>query len=267
MTELLSIGPERVTSALSALFSRSMPTATRCQAVLAGGCAGLILTDDPHRPSVGYVQEAADGTLYCGGRQDATMLARVVEVLRQDGIVWLAFREGDLVAALAPANPNVGAECLEFDRPAGVRDLAPLLDPRHMPAGFRVARMYQALAERSPERDETITRYGSIANFLAHGFGFAVLDGDRIACEVFADAAVDGVRELGVRTQREYRRRGLAMITCAHAIAACAAEGSATTWDCAKLNLASVNLARRLGFGNERGYRLLGWFPPPRQPV
>ena len=264
MAELVTIRPEQVTSAFSALFSPTMPTAARCRAVLAGGCAGVILTDDPDQPRVGYVQEASDGTLYCGGQQDAGTLARVIAMLRQDGVVWLPFRERDEIASLAPPDPSVGAECLELDRAVGSCDLSQLLDPGCLPPGYRIRRMDSELAESSPHRDETIIRYGSIANFLAHGIGFSLLDGDKFVCEVFADQAVDGVRELGVTTQKEYRRRGFAKVVCAHMIAACEAEGCATCWDCAKLNLASVGLARRLGFGNERGYRLLGWLPPRR---
>jgi predicted GNAT family acetyltransferase len=72
---------------------------------------------------------------------------------------------------------------------------------------------------------------------------------------------VMGVRELGVTTQKAYRDQGFATITCAHLITLCEQARSATYWDCAKLKWASVALARKLGFRNQREYKLLAWFP------
>jgi RimJ/RimL family protein N-acetyltransferase len=39
----------------------------------------------------------------------------------------------------------------------------------------------------------------------------------------------------------------------------CEAERHSTWWDCAKQNVASANLARKLGYINEREYRYVGW--------
>ena len=54
----------------------------------------------------------------------------------------------------------------------------------------------------------------------------------------------------------------LAAIACAHLIRWCEQAGSASYWDCAALNAGSRALARKLGFRNERAYRLLAWFGP-----
>jgi RimJ/RimL family protein N-acetyltransferase len=71
---------------------------------------------------------------------------------------------------------------------------------------------------------------------------------------------IQGIRELGVTTQKAYRGQGFATITCAHLIRLCEAAGSHTYWDCVRLNAGSRAVARKLGFHNERAYKLLAWF-------
>jgi len=39
-------------------------------------------------------------------------------------------------------------------------------------------------------------------------------------------------------------------------------SGSSSYWDCVKLNIGLLKIARKLGFNNERNYKLLAWFPP-----
>lgn len=256
---VIEIKASQVTPALRSLFDPEMPTAIRCFAVLHGANVGRILTDDADPPRWGYVWEADDGTLYRGGEQNAAVLLEVVTTLRQDGLVALGFRDGDPTVSLFPPQPAACAACLELDRPLGSGDLSDYLGP--LSPGYEIYRMDQALLETSPHREGTISRYGSIENFLETGIAVSLMHGDDTVCEAYADRDVSGVRELGVTTQKAYRGQGFATITCAHLIALCDKAGSATYWDCARLNLASVALARRLGFRNEREYRLLAWFP------
>ena len=79
--------------------------------------------DDPEHPRWAFVWEADDGTLYRGGTYDGAILAQAVTLLRQEGIVALGFRNGDPSVDMFPANPDAGAECLEFDRPVDGRSI------------------------------------------------------------------------------------------------------------------------------------------------
>lgn len=255
---MIQINSCQVTPALKSLFDSDMPTRFRCFAVLEGGNSGKILTDDLDHPHWAYVWEADDGTLYRGGAQDADVLSEVVTMLRQEGTVALGFRDGDPSVNLFPPNPDAGADCLEFDRPIGSSDLSRYLDG--LPAGYEIRRMDRALLERCPGHDENIVRYGSIDNFLDKGFAICIMRGEEIVCEAYADMEIMGVRELGVDTLEAYRKQGLATIACAHLIKLCEQSGSHAYWDCAKLNHASAAVARKLGFRNERGYKLLAWF-------
>jgi len=242
------------------MFHLDMPTGIRALAVLAGGNKGRILTDDPARPRWCFVQEADDGTLYRGGNYSADNLAEAVGLLRQDGIVALAFREGDTDLSRFPPDPTAGATCLEFDRPRGASDLSPFL--RGLPDGFSIRRMDAALLERSLKRDENVHRYSSIENLLEKGIAACILHGDKTVAEAYADMDILGFREIGITTQEPYRRQGFATMVCAYLIQLCEEAGSGTYWDCVKLNAGSAALARKLGFQNERIYRLLAWFPP-----
>jgi RimJ/RimL family protein N-acetyltransferase len=96
---------------------------------------------------------------------------------------------------------------------------------------------------------------------LEHGIAVCLLHGKDTVCEAYADMDVLGVRELGVTTQKPYRGRGFATVTCAHLLTMCEEQNSQAYWDCARLNTASARLARKLGFRYEREYRLLAWFP------
>lgn len=257
---MIQITPDQITPALISMFNLAMPTGIRALAVLAGGNAGKILTDDPANPRWAFVWEADDGTLYRGGEYSPRVLKEAVDSLRQDGIVALGFRDGDPDVNRFPPDPDAGAPCLEFDRSIGGSDLFPFL--RALPQGFSVQRMDRTLLERTPWLEENITRYGSIENFLEKGIAVCVLHGDQVISEAGADVEVRGVREIGIRTKEEYRRRGFATIACAHLIRLCEEAGANTFWDCAKFNAGSAALARKLGFGNERAYKLLAWFPP-----
>ena len=216
------------------------------------------MVDDPVSPKRAYVREAGDGTVYCGGTQDASALAEAVDLLRQWGMVWLPFRPEGQVVDMFPSGASLGAECLEMERPCGASDLSRCRES--LPRGFQVVRLDRALIERSPYFDETVTRYGSLADFLDHGFGLGIVHANEVVCAAFADMRIANLREIGVRTAPDFRRRGLATAVCAAAIEVCDDQGCATFWDCARLNDASVRLARRLGFAGERVYRVLGWF-------
>lgn len=240
------------------MFNLNMPTGIRAFAVMAGGNNGKIFTNDPGHPRWCLVWEADDGTLYRGGKYDSDVLSEAVALLRQEGVVALGFRDGDSDVERFPSDPQAGAECFEFDRPVGNSDLSPYLGA--LPEGYSIQRMDRMLLERSPKHDENLNRYGSLESFLASGIAVCITHGHEIVCEAYSDMDILGRRELGIRTQQPYRRHGLATIACAHLIKLCEESGSGAYWDCAKFNLSSVALARKLGFQNERVYKLLAWF-------
>ena len=263
LKEMIEIPPAQVTPAIRALFDPAMPTAIRCFAVLGGGNAGRIFVDDLHQPILGYVWERDDGTLYQGGEKDRSCLHQMVELLRQQVIVGLDFRDGDSVVDCFPPDPQAGAECIELERPVHGSDLAPYLA---LPPGFTAHRMGRELIEKSPRLDETLFRYSDLENYLRTGMDLCILHGDEYVGEAGADMEINGVREVGVVVEPAYRKRmGFGTLLVAHLLQWCDELGVATYWDCVKLNLGSFKIARKLGFRNERSYKILAWFPPNQE--
>jgi RimJ/RimL family protein N-acetyltransferase len=211
---------------------------------------------------MGYVWEQDDGTLYQGGVKDKQVLLQMVELLRQQGTVALGFREGDPYVDFFPPDPQAGAECVELERPARGSDLSPYLD---LPPGFELHRMTRELHEKSPRLEAILFRYGNLDNYLETGLDVCVLHGDEYVCEAGADMEVVGVREVGLYTERPFRRRGLGSIAVANLLKWCDELGCSTYWDCVKLNIGSLKIARKLGFINEASFKLLAWFPPNRE--
>lgn len=259
---LIEISPEQVTPAVRLLFNPGMPSAVRCRAVLGGGNAGRIFVDDLEQPTMGYVWERDDGNLYQGGIKDRLVFQHMVELLRKKGTVALGFRDSDTDLDLVPPDPEAGAECIELDREAGGSDLAPFLS---LPPGYEVFRMGRDLIEKSPRLDETLFRYRDLESYLRTGMDVCILHGDEYVCEAGADMDVGGVREAGVVTERPYRGKGFGTIAVAHLLLWCDELGCSTYWDCVKLNIGSLKIARKLGYKNERSYKLLAWFPPDRE--
>jgi RimJ/RimL family protein N-acetyltransferase len=256
---MIEIHSNQVTPELDRMFEQDMPTVVRALAVLGGGIAGKIFTDNPSRPSWGLVQENDDGTLYLGGQVDRHVLGEAIAALRKPGVVCLAFREGDANLELFPPDPDDTVDCLEFDRPIGSSDLTPYL--ANISPGFTVQRMDRPLLERSPRRDEYLSRYGSFENLLDLSIAVCILHEGEAVCDAFADMEIKGRREIGIRTHKEYRWQGLATIACSYLIQLCEESGAATYWDCNKSNAASIALARKLGFQNEREYRAFVFKP------
>jgi RimJ/RimL family protein N-acetyltransferase len=257
---MIQIIPGQLPPGFANMFSASVPTGIRALAVIAGGNSGKIFTDDPLHPHWGLVWEADDGTLYRGGQYSAEVLREAVDLLRQEGIVAMGFRDRDPSTALFPSNPDAGAECLEFDRPIGSSDLSPYLGK--LPPGYSIQRMDSTLWGRSPKRNDNLVRYGSMENFLQHGIAVCILHHSETICEAYADMEICGTRELGITTQKLYRGQGFATAACAHLIRLCEEAGSHTCWDCVRLNAGSRALARKLGYQNERAYKILAWFKP-----
>ena len=190
------------------------------------------------------------------------MLAEMVNLLRQTGTVALAYRDGSTDVDNFPPDAEACADNVELDRSVRGSDLTPYLS---LPPGFEVYRMGRELLEKSPRLDETLFRYTSLDNYIETGMNVCIMRGDETVCEAGADMDVGGVREVGVVAEQPYRGKGFGKIAVAHLLKWCDEIEVATYWDCVRLNISSLMIARRLGYTNERGYKLLAWFPPNRE--
>ena len=92
--------------------------------------------------------------------------------------------------------------------------------------------------------------------FLKSGFGFCTMHGERIVSWCLADC-VSGERcEIGIDSDPEYRRRGLASATVAATVDLCIERGlTEIGWHCLETNSGSQRVAEKVGFELERKYR------------
>jgi GNAT superfamily N-acetyltransferase len=257
-TRMFELRPSEVTPQLRALFDPRMPAGFRCFAVLEGTAAGRIMADDPHQPTWGAVQERAFGTVYPGGDIDPPTWRRLIADLRADSDVLVGLWPGDPRLQQLPADPEYDGYTLDFTgRPTGA-GLDRLV--REIPAGCELRALDRQLFERSADRDFYSALYGSADQALERMRGRFVTTGDQICSEAYAYFAALGTIEIAISTHEPYRGRGYATLACAALIQDCERQGYQTYWNCARQNLASAALARKLGFRSEREYRLLAWF-------
>ncbi|MBC8171757.1 MAG: GNAT family N-acetyltransferase [Anaerolineae bacterium] len=255
---MIQITPDQVTPALWALFDASaLPAGFRVFAILEGSAAGQILTDDPANPSWCAVYEKAFGTIYPGGKFDTPLLEQLIERQRPLGDVLIGLWQDDPLNALLPGGFQYDGFAIDFlDRPVGEGLDIHL---KRLPADCELRRIDRALFERSKDRDFRVSIFGSVEKALTRGLGFCLMRGDDILCDTYAGPAAQGIMEIGVETMKPHEGKGYATITCARLIQACEELGYRTYWNCAKQNQASAAIARKLGYRQEREYRLVGW--------
>ena len=255
---MIEVAPDQVTPQLRALFDPHMPAGFRCFAVIAGDTAGRILTDDPIRPTWGAVQEGAFGTVYPGGTLTASTWNRLITKLSENGDVLVGLWPDDERIQLLPSPPDYDGFTLDFtNRPIGAG-----LDAyvQQIPDGCTMRNLDRELFERSEDRNFYTLLYGWAGQALEKVQARFLMRGDEICCESYAYFAALGTIEIATSTREQYAGRGYATITCAYLIQACEAHGYQTYWNCAKQNLASAAVARKLGYRTEKEYRLLAWF-------
>jgi hypothetical protein len=250
---IVQLAPSQVTPELKDLFNPTDPAALRCQAVLNDQAAGLVFTDHPETPSWGLLQEAGFGSIYLGGELQADLLHQLIGTLRKKGEVLVGLIEDDPRWKLLPSVADYTGYTLEFtDREAGQ-----ILPP--LPASCELRRLDASLGKQILDRNLLIRLFGGLPRALKWGYGLCLLRDGALLCEAFAGPAANGVIEIGVETQPHHMHKGYAFITCAHLVNRMELLGYQTYWNCAKGNLASAALARKLGYRTEIEYRLQAW--------
>ncbi|MCZ6681515.1 MAG: GNAT family N-acetyltransferase [Candidatus Poribacteria bacterium] len=261
MSEIMHVKAHQVSPSLKALFDVGQPVAIRCFAVLDGSIRGQIWTDDLAQPTWGAVQEAAFDTLFLGGCPSASLVHPLIDQLRQESEVALALWPDHPYNQLLPPAPDFDGWELEFtDRLLGA-DPVPDLS---VPDGCELRPIDATWFERCRYRDYYAAYFGSVERTLEKGFGFCLVKEHQLLSEAFAGDAALGMIEIGTITGEPYRRRGYATFCCAQLIRECEARGYRTYWNCAKNNLASAGLARRMGYQTEKEFRFVVWDPPDR---
>jgi RimJ/RimL family protein N-acetyltransferase len=254
---MLTISPHQVTPTITALFDVTKPTMLRAFNVLEGKVRGQILVDDLAQPTWALVRNLAYGTLYLGGQYTSTLLATLVKHFQHQGGVGISCWLDDPLNDMLPPNPDYDGATLYFTNRSAT--LAPLSAFSEIPAPYTLASRDKQLFAQSFDYESTLASFGTVEDVMRLTLGVVLLYESSVACEAATGAATYGQIEVGVTTAEDHRQRGLATVACAKLIEMCETKGYVTWWDCAKHNIASVRLAQKLGYQNEREYRYVWW--------
>ena len=121
--------------------------------------------------------------------------------------------------------------------------------------GYSLRQIDEELYRQTKEREwskDLCSQFTSYAQYKEQGLGFAVMQGGRIVAGASSYTVYDKGIEIEIDTQKEHRRKGLALACAAKLILACLEKGLYPSWDAA--NLASVALAEKLGYHFDKEY-------------
>jgi RimJ/RimL family protein N-acetyltransferase len=114
-----------------------------------------------------------------------------------------------------------------------------------LPDGFALRRYDHELAESAGGLAEF---WSGLDNFLANGFGFAVMHENEVASRCHTVLCGAGEAEISIETAEAYRRQGLATLSACAFIDHALERGMRPAWSCWFNNEASIALAEVLGF-------------------
>ena len=241
------------------------------QAALVGDSPARIFVDDARRPRAAFAL-TVEGYFLAGDSQDPEVRQAFRDfmqdcvftgqiLIRVDSWMSLAVHPARWEALLPEIIPTHEAEIVP--RYHYLCSQACPASLAEVPAGYALhplaAILRGEVAAEIPEAltDETQLEayYGSAANFVTRGAGFAVVREGQVVSWCRSNCAASGRIELGVATMPEHRQRGLATAAAAATVGECFARGwSAVSWQCDGDNIASWKTAEKLGFQKAAEY-------------
>lgn len=100
--------------------------------------------------------------------------------------------------------------------------------------------------------------WGSIDAFLQRGFGFCIMQGDKLASWSLTDCIYGYRCEIGIETDEAFRRRGLASTVVGATVEHALSQGlSDIGWHCWDSNIGSIGVAEKVGFRHVRSYNVM----------
>jgi RimJ/RimL family protein N-acetyltransferase len=238
---------------LPALFDPSLPNKSALWAVLEGRHPGRALVDDLQHPTQCLLR--TDACLTYPGRQiSQTFLEQAITWFRKTDPVWLVWPASLSSSLVAPETDQIVQRLEFFDCDPHSSILEGLR--QYLPDGFEVRSLDRQLVERCEWKSEMEFYCGSLENFLLYDFGLCLMCAGEIVTEAYASSIGDNLAEIGAITHEPFRGQGYAPVACAFLIQACERRGCRAYWSCDADNPASIQVARKLGFRQERAYQI-----------
>ncbi len=255
---MIQITPNQVTPTLRNLFPTDSPQAHRCFAVLDGlEHKGKIITDDPINPTWAIAREAFDGGIFLGGKLDKATVENVTAMLRKEDEILICIDPDDPHLDLLPPDPYYEGWAIDFyDRPIG-EGLDQYIS--RVPDGMALRRLDRDLIIRTQWGPDDVKFHGGLDIWEQTCFGYCLMQGDDILSEATVGPAALGLREPGVITYEDHRGKGYGTMVSARLVQEIESLGDKTYWNCAKQNVSSAAIARKLGYTIEREFRVIAW--------
>ena len=247
MIELSREGFEKARS----LFAHVVPHAPMLFSVFDGKSPGRVFVDCAERP-VSCAVLTNQIWAVCNDGASQEFLNHFVEETRRHSDITLVWPEQSRHGLIIPPQPTRHVERLEFLSRIPCAGVS-----REIPRGCTIKKIDAALLSRCRGRSYVIIGYGDERAFLTNGFGFCLLKANEIISEAYALSIGAGKAEVGVVTAERYRRRGYGHAACTRLIRACEEKGLGAYYSCNRENIASVRLARALGFRGEKPYQII----------
>jgi hypothetical protein len=108
------------------------------------------------------------------------------------------------------------------------------------------------ISEKSELSEDHFMNFNSAEAFIDKGFGFAILEGERVVSLASTFVVCDGGIEIQINTRKKYEGRGLGTVVAAALIVESLARGLDPSWDAATER--SAGLARKLGYTEQGEY-------------
>lgn len=106
-------------------------------------------------------------------------------------------------------------------------------------------------------------KFVDISTFKNYCLGAYLREDKKIVSMSLVDCIVDDRIEIGVKTEKEYKKRGLGSIVAAATVSSCISKGiNKIGWHCVDTNIGSIKTAEKVGFKLIKKYSSFTPFPP-----
>ncbi len=158
---------------------------------------------------------------------------------------------------ITPEQVTPAIRTLEFyDRPIG-EGLEQFL--RQLPSDCTLQRLDRDLILRTEWGPNDVKLMGGLDIWEKTCIGYGLLRNGEILADATVGLPAIGLYEPGVFTPEKHRGKGYGTIVVARLIQEIEALGGHTYWNCARQNVASAAIARKLDYRIEKEYRCMAW--------
>ena len=240
------------------LFDPELPNSSALWAVLKGNYFGKAVVENIKDPSQCVIRTNAALT-YFGNQTSQDFLDRAIIHLRKIGPVWLVWPHKTSLTPPDIENTEVvnRLEFFEYDRNGEI--LGKL--KKQLPSEQEIRSIDAKILRQCEWREEMEFYAGGFDSFLKHGIGICMVKNDEIIVEAYASSLGRTRAEIGVITKETFRGQGYAPIACAYLIEVVEQRGYQAYWSCDANHIASIRVAKKLGFQQERDYRIYEYEP------